>query len=172
MIDEFEYEIFPEDSAILKQKMEDFDFSNTPIDPDHLSEKLFWIMRKENAVGLSSNQIGLPYRVFVMSINGIDRVCFNPEIISVSTETIKDIEGCVSFPNLWLSVNRPISVLARYQDKKGSFVNEKFENFVGRVYCHETDHLNGIRFIDLVGPLALSIAKSKRMKKLKRNYND
>jgi len=172
MMEIFEYTVLPENADLLKQKIENFDFSNPPIDPEYLSKKLFYAMEKENAVGLSSNQIGLPYRAFVMSINGIDRVCFNPEIITTSNEKIKDIEGCISFPDLWLSINRPINILARYQDKNGIFVNETFENFVGRVYCHETDHLNGIRFIDLVGPVTLSTARSKRMKKLKRKYND
>ena len=152
------FEIVDENHPILKEVMPIFNFGEPPIDPNFLCENLFRIMKEQNAVGLAANQVGLSYRVFVMEVDGMQTACFNPEIISVSSEINRDMEGCVSFPDLWLNVKRPISIETKFQDKNGFFVYETFANFAARVYSHETDHLNGIRFIDLVGSLSLGSA--------------
>lgn len=160
------YEFVPEDSDFLKQVVPPFDFTNPPIDPGKLVIDLLDILYSESAVGLAANQVGLSYRMFVMYMpdTGLTRACFNPEVVSVSDATHRETEGCLSFPALWLPVKRPVRIEARYQDSTGKLVNETFENYAARCYLHETDHLNGIRFVDLVGPLTLSRAKGRRSK--------
>ncbi len=80
-------ELIPANSPMLKQAMETFDFSNPPIDPLDLVTDLAETMMENNGVGLSANQVGLPYRVFVML--GQELIpCFNPRIVDMSKETI------------------------------------------------------------------------------------
>jgi len=125
-------------------------------------------MHEFQGVGLAAPQVGLSLRLFVMLINGVAQPCFNPEVISISTETEKGVEGCLSFPHLWLAVKRPLFVEARFTNLAGNLVNEKFDNMEARCYLHETDHLNGVRFVDLVGPMSLKTAQGRRLKYLKK----
>lgn len=159
--------LVPETDPILLAATELFDFSNPPVDPVQLAADMLETMRHERGIGLAAPQVGLPYRVFVMEINDVEYACFNPEIVSLSEETAVDNEGCLSFPNLWLDVTRPLSVEVRYTDAHGNLVNEKFESLAARCYLHETDHLNGVRFVTLVSPLKLERALKRRIKFLR-----
>ena len=162
--------LVPEDAAILKQVQPTFDFESPPAPVDGLVADLLETLRAHPAVGLAAPQVNLPYRVFVMEIDGAAaRVCFNPEIVSVSDETEKDQEGCLSFPDLWLKVERPLRVEARYQNHFGILVHETFESLAARCYLHETDHLNGVRFVEKVGAVTLMRARESRSKRLKKD---
>lgn len=164
------FTLVPDSDPILQQVQPTFDFENPPLPVDDLVNLLLLTLRAHPAVGLAAPQIGLPYRVFVMEIEGMAaRVCFNPEIVSVSEETEKAQEGCLSFPDLWLNVERPIRVEARYQNHMGNLVHETFESLAARCYLHETDHLNGVRFIEKVGAVSLLRARQSRSKKLKKD---
>ena len=82
---------------ILSQEMPRFDFDNPVVDPIQLAYDLVESMRHHKGIGLSANQIGLPYRVFAMeAVPAI--VCFNPKLIDESSEEIMLEEGCLSFP--------------------------------------------------------------------------
>lgn len=154
-----------EDDPILTQATPAFDFKNPAVDPVHFAADLHKaLVEYSGAIGLAAPQTGHLYRVFVMSIGKL-YTCFNPEIISVSDEFERDEEGCLSFPDLWLKIKRPVLVQARYQDENGKLVNETFENLAARCYLHETDHLNGVRFTDLAGPLAVKMARTRRDKR-------
>jgi peptide deformylase len=120
-------------------------------------------MEANRGMGLAAPQIGMPLRFFVMrTTDGRSIACFNPQIISVSSDTEKGDEGCLSFPDLWLKVRRPIKAEVRYFDQNGNLVNETFENLNARAFQHELDHLNGVVFTTKVSNLSLSMAK-KRM---------
>ena len=93
-------------------------------------------------------------------------VCINPTLIS-GGESIRDLEGCLSFPNLWLHVSRYKQIQARYQDINGNIVETTLEGLIARVYQHELDHLDGVCFDTRVGPVSLDYAKNKRRKKIK-----
>ena len=164
------FTLVPDSDPILQQVQPTFDFENPPLPVDDLVNLLLLTLRSKSAVGLAAPQIGLPYRVFVMEIEGMAaRVCFNPEVVLVSEETEKAQEGCLSFPDLWLNVERPIRVEARYQNHMGNLVHETFESLAARCYLHETDHLNGVRFIEKVGAVSLLRARQSRSKKLKKD---
>lgn len=161
--------LVPEDDPILRTTQPIFDFDNPPVPIENLVADLLETMRAHSAVGLAAPQVNLPYRVFVMEIEGgAARVCFNPEIVVISDETEKNAEGCLSFPDLWLKVERPIRVEARYQNHFGILVHETFESLAARCYLHETDHLNGVRFVEKVGAVTLMRARNSRSKKLKK----
>jgi peptide deformylase len=77
----YDYEIYNRIdpySDILKQKLEPFDFNNPPIAPRYLAVSLIETMVKYRGVGLAANQVGLPYRVFVMGAEKVGFACFNP----------------------------------------------------------------------------------------------
>ena len=163
-------DLVSDDAPILKEVQPAFDFENPPVPVEGLVTILLETLRAHPAVGLAAPQIGLPYRAFVMEIpEKAARVCFNPEVVAVSVEVEKAEEGCLSFPDLFLKVERPIWVEARYQNHSGNLVHETFESLAARCYLHETDHLNGVRFIEKVGAVTLLRARNSRSKKLKKD---
>jgi len=166
----YEYEVYnfvDSYSDILGQKIEPFDFNNPPIEPRYLAVSLVETMAKHRGIGLAANQVGLPYRVFVMGMQNVAFACFNPEILEMEgEETIP--EGCLSFPGLYLKVKRPFRIKVRYNEMNGNLKETMFEGLTARIFQHELDHLNGVRFTSLVGPAALDIAKQKVKKNLKK----
>lgn len=127
------------------------------------------LMLDQRGVGLAANQVGWGYRVFVMGGDGVAWFCFNPEIIEYSSSTSRAAEGCLSFPDLIIDVERPESVRVRYQDADGDFQTESLKGLWARCFQHELDHLNGVCFVDKVSSLKLNMAKRKRDKLRKRN---
>lgn len=117
--------------------------------------------RKPKGVGLAAPQIGEPYRVFITKPSPKDemRVFVNPEIISMSNDNNdegqliqreKQLEGCLSIPNIWGHVTRANAVILRYQDIQGDTHEELIEGFLATIVQHETDHVNGILFTQRV----------------------
>jgi len=139
------YNLVKDDDPVLRVALEPFDFNNPPIDPIELTNNLIETMIANKGLGLSANQCGLPYRVFVMWSNPT-KVCFNPRVVDETTEQVVLEEGCLSYPNLFLKVKRPKVIKVRYQDEKGETQNEKFIGMTARCFLHELDHMNGITF--------------------------
>lgn len=165
------YDILPlydEYHPMLSATLSDFDFKNPPVDPNKLAGDLLATMRAYNGIGLSANQCGLPYRVFVMEPNF---VCFNPRVLSQG-KMQKDKEGCLSFPGLWLHVERPIYVEAEYETASGITTNHRFEGLTARCYLHELDHMNGIKFTTYVGKTSLQLARQRQGKFIKKVTRD
>ena len=124
-------------------------------------EEMHQIMDTNNGVGLAAPQVGLNLSIFVMNCTGNKRTCINPSILAASNEMGIEEEGCLSFPNLKLPVNRPFSIVAHYWDESGT---EQTENLIGleaRCFMHEWDHCQGICFTDRVGKVTLHLAKKK-----------
>lgn len=103
----------------------------------------------EEAAGLAAIQIGVPRRIFLLrnavDENGvtINTAYINPSIISVSKETKKDKEACLSLPGMVARFARPKSVTIEYTDIYGNIQTQVFEGFWARACFHEMDHLNG-----------------------------
>lgn len=149
---------------LLKQEMEPFDFSNPPVNPLDLVTDLAETMLANNGIGLSANQCGLPYRVFVML--GQELIpCFNPRIVDVSQETIVLEEGCLSYPDFFVKVKRPRRIKVRYADPRGQVTTEVFDGMTARVFQHELDHLNGINYQQRANRYHLQQARKKKPKK-------
>lgn len=161
------YTLLEEGHDFLNHPVEPFSFSEPPIDPVELSENLVKTMQVHGAFGLAANQVGLPYRVFVLDkLPGGDKpiVCFNPEIVQASDKQIKGEEGCLSFPDLFLNVKRAVFVVVRYQDATGEVIQTQFNNMHARGFLHELDHLNGITFDTRVSKLGLTLGLNHRKK--------
>jgi len=142
-------------------------------DRAELSKKMYNSMVKYGGIGLSANQVGLPFRMFVMGghpqiENGKVRNCFNPLIKDFSTETINMKEGCLSFPFLFLMINRPKWVNVEYTDENGEKVEEYLHGMSARIFQHENEHMNGYIFTDLVSKMKLDRGKKAQAKLIKQ----
>ena len=142
-------------------------------DRKELSEKMFDLMKKYGGIGLSANQVGLPFNMFVLGDHpeiekGLKMTCFNPMIISSSVEEETMKEGCLTFPFLFLDIERPQKVKVRYLNEQLETVEEEFDGIVSRCYQHELDHMYGKVFTELVSKLKLDMAIKKRDKEIKR----
>lgn len=154
-----------------------FDFKNPPVDPKQLFEDLKATMIKHRGIGLSANQVGLPYRVFVVGDpNDPDNIMgfFNPKVVFESNQKIPVEEGCLSYPGLFLVVDRPAIVRVRCADFTGTVDTHTFDGIPARIVLHEMDHMNGTNFTTYVSKVKLDRAKKAKVKldKIrKRNLN-
>lgn len=123
------------------------------------------LMKASNGIGLAAQQVGLLKRVFVMRTkDGREFGVFNPAIIEVNNERELGEEGCLSFPDLWLKVERSKSLIAKYLDNMGQERIIQLEGLDARCFLHELDHLDGVCFTDGLSPLKLSMAIKKQRK--------
>lgn len=142
-----------------------FDDSDFGDKAAELVEQMFETMYDAGGVGLAAPQIGLSKRLFVMDIPNEDRpshkqAFFNPEILYVEGEQTGD-EGCLSFPGLYQKVRRDMRVIVKAQDALGKHFEEDVTELAARCVLHETDHCDGIVFLDRMTPLRRQLAKRK-----------
>ena len=104
-------------------------------------------MYKAEGVGLAAPQIGILRRYCVVDVGDGIIELVNPVIESMSGEQTGE-EGCLSIPNRYESVTRPMTVTVRAQDRRGNSFTITAEGFKARALCHEIDHLDGILYID------------------------
>ena len=157
-IAEFDIERFKED-----EKIELKEFVNN----------MFETMKKYGGIGLSANQVGKPYRMFIMGDHpniskGKKWVCINPKITNVTTDLIRYKEGCLTFPFLFLDIERPQKIKVKYLDENLETKEEEMDGIVSRCYQHELDHMQGKVFTELVSKLKLDMALKKRDKEIKK----
>ena len=156
-----ELKLISPNESILHSRLDNFDFSNPPINPHELVGHMVEFMLKNNGLGLSANQLGLPYRVFVMAGNP-PMAFFNPRIIDETKEQTVLEEGCLSYPNMTLKIKRPKMIKLRYIDFDGNVHSEKFIGMSARIIQHELDHLNGIDYTRRANPIHLRRALNQR----------
>ena len=119
------------------------------VDRHFISKTLIENMFHHEGCGLSANQIGMDIRAFAMIRDIEDNdviVCFNPRIISRSNDCVWCEEGCLSFPDQFINVNRQDKIIVKYEDEDGKDHKITLSGFASRVFQHEFDHLNGIDF--------------------------
>lgn len=112
-------------------------------------------MYAADGIGLAAPQIGVSLRVFVYDIRDPEAeagVLVNPEIVETEGAA-RDEEGCLSLPGLTEIVERPARIVIRGLDAEGRPVEMEAEGLLGRCLLHETDHLDGVLFIDRISPL-------------------
>ena len=142
-------------------------------DRQELSDAMFESMSKYGGIGLSANQVGLPFNMFVIgghpSIEkGLKMTCFNPMIVSASEETVRMKEGCLTFPFIFLDIERPRKVVVKYTDNKGDLQEAHLDGMMSRIFQHEYDHMLGRNFTEKVSKFKLKRAMEKRDKILKK----
>ena len=102
----------------LEREVKDVNFEDPDFDPKELKDQMIDLMLKHNGIGLSANQIGLDAKVFVFGDSKENStICFNPTILQYTEEKVVDVEGCLSFPNMYVKIKRPKEILARWYDE-------------------------------------------------------
>lgn len=149
--------------SILRTKAELFDFNNPPVNPVELYEELSENMIEYHGIGLSANQIGLPYRAFVIRAEEIIGV-FNPKIVDFSSEIIILEEGCVSNEGMFVKIKRPKKIRVRFTLPNGEITTRRFDGLTSRCFQHELDHLDGILYTSRANSFHLEQAKKKKKK--------
>ena len=166
----------------------------TDITPDYpglkkLLDDMWETMYSSKGVGLAAPQVNKDIRVFIIDSKqifenqeedekgiyndepGVRKVFINAKILELSGEEWAYNEGCLSIPKIREDVYRPETVLMEYYDSTFTKHTETFTGLTSRIIQHEYDHLNGICFVNKVGPVTLERAKEKRKKRLRHSLN-
>lgn len=118
-------------------------------------QRMFQLMYESKGVGLAANQVGLPFRFFIVNPSGDpekkeeEQVFINPLISSRRGSDVHE-EGCLSLPKIYSDVERPSEITIESFDLDGKFTKRKLKGFLARVIQHEYDHIEGFIFTDRI----------------------
>ena len=158
-----DFKLRQDPDPILYQHLKDFDFSSG-LDPKEIENVMIAIMQNHNGIGISANQVGFDQRVIVIKPKGeMPFAMFNPVILEKSSPKL-DEEGCLSFPNLYIQIERPNQVTVKYLDTEQKECTITLSGYDAKCVLHEIDHLDGITFTKRVSTLKLSLALKKKRK--------
>ena len=142
---------------------------------------MFDTMYAAPGIGLAAVQLAIPRRLFIIDLQDPEEeggepvkkplVFINPEILTSSEATNVYNEGCLSIPDQYAEVERPASVRARWLDADGKQQEGEVDGLLATCFQHETDHLNGILFIDHISRLRRDMVLKKLTKLRKENKN-
>ncbi|MGB6045803.1 MAG: peptide deformylase [Pirellulales bacterium] len=122
-------------------------------------DEMFKLMYAAQGIGLAANQVDLPYRLFVANLGGGDRgpdeemVFINP-VVSRPKGSEEAEEGCLSLPGVYAPVRRPAEISVTAYTMNGEMFQGELDGLLARVIQHETDHLDGVLFIDRLSDTA------------------
>jgi peptide deformylase len=134
------------------------------------------LMYLAKGLGLAAPQVALPFQLLVMNVTGdsakpeCEEVHINPQIVE-RKGIMEGEEGCLSFPGLYQNVRRAETIKVRAYNLKGELVEKVVTDLEARAWQHEIDHLNGVLFIDMMGPLARFYARSS-VKKFEKAFRE
>jgi peptide deformylase len=140
-----------------------------------LVDDLFDTMYASKGVGLAANQVGLALRVAVVDV-GTETpeplVLVNPRIAERSETTDVSEEGCLSIPEIFGDVERPVSIVVEALGRDGTPFRVEVAGYQARAIQHEIDHLDGVLFLDHLSAVkrSLLLAKWKRLRKGETGY--
>jgi peptide deformylase len=128
-------------------------------------------MYAENGLGMAAPQLGVPRKMFIVEPKLAGRaetdspLCLiNPEVIETSDEMQDSEEGCLSFPDIYIKVKRPMRCKVRAMGIDGETFTIEGEALLARCLLHENDHLTGKLLVDFVGPLKRQMIKKKLLR--------
>jgi peptide deformylase len=129
----------------------------------NLVREMFDLMYQQKGVGLAANQVNLPYRLFILNLEGDpakapEYVFLNPEI-SRRSGMVEAEEGCLSFPEIYAPVKRADKLVLSAYNLDGEELNYELSGFFARAVQHERDHLDGVLFVDRLTPSCLLSVK-------------
>ena len=129
-------------------------------------DRMAELMYANKGIGLAAPQLGISRQIIVVDIGQGLKALINPEIIEGNGGSILE-EGCLSLPNIEVPVKRKEKVLIRGWNLRGKEVSLELFGFLGRVYQHEIDHLNGILIIHHISRLKRQLLVKKMIKELR-----
>ncbi|TYB30330.1 MAG: peptide deformylase [Candidatus Mcinerneyibacterium aminivorans] len=137
-----------------------------------IAQKMINTMKEQQGIGLAGPQVGINKKIVVidLSFGQEDKnkymVLLNPEIIKYSEKTDVMEEGCLSFPELFIEVERSKEIKVKARTLEDEEVEFEADSFLARVLQHEIDHINGIVFVDRISP-AKKLEISDKLNKIK-----
>jgi peptide deformylase len=154
---------------VLRQKCEAVKAEEINDEFRALIKEMFLTMDEANGVGLAAPQVGIAKRFFVAkSDDDVERVFINPVITKTSSELSEYEEGCLSIPGVYETIVRPKAVTISALDINGKPFTLDAEGLLARIVQHESDHLDGILYIDR-GDQAFKEKTIETFKKRKAN---
>ena len=147
-----------------------FDFTTDTIpyynDLQKFEDDMVRTMHTASGMGLAANQIGITKRFFAIGHETFDTfkkhaIIWNPLIKTQSEEKVFDVEGCLSFPGIFVKVERPKTVEVQYETTQGETKTARLDGMESKCFQHELDHLEGITFNKRVSKLRWEMAKTK-----------
>ena len=132
-------------------------------DIEKFESDMIKLMLDERGMGLAANQIGITKRFFAIGHDSFDTfqkhvIIWNPQVINFSEEKIIDVEGCLSFKDIFVKVERPKVIEVQYETTKGKTEFAKLDGMESKCFQHELDHLDGITFNKRVSKLRWQMA--------------
>lgn len=123
-------------------------------------DRMFFLMKQNNGIGLAAPQIGIPLRLFVTEIPGEEkRVFINPSLASPFGASKIENEGCLSLPGYLYPVARPRIITISAYDVHGKEFNLFGWDISARCWMHENDHLNGVLIKDICSGKPIKIKR-------------
>jgi len=122
------------------------------------------LMLEEKGMGLAANQIGITKRFFAIGHESFDTfqkhaIIWNPQVKNFSEEKVIDVEGCLSFKDIFVKVERPKTIEVQYETTQGETKTARLDGMESKCFQHELDHLDGITFNKRVSKLRWQMAK-------------
>jgi peptide deformylase len=138
-----------------------------------LVEKMTDIMLEHKGIGLAGPQVGVPLRIFIISLDGTRekvRVYINPTVKPVGKTTTSE-EGCLSVPGIYTNIRRYKECTVTAADLDGNEFTEEAEGVYARCLQHEYDHINGITIADKMSAVS-KIAHRKKLQELRQQQQE
>ena len=137
-------------------------------DIEQFENDMIKFMLENKGMGLAANQIGITKRFFAIGSQTFDRfkksaIIWNPRVITESEEKVIHEEGCLSFKDIWLKVERPKTVEVQYETTQGKTRFAKLDGMESKCFQHELDHLEGITFNKRISKLRWDMARKKAL---------
>ena len=155
-------------NPVLRQKASELEQVDDEL--KDLARQMLDIVKEHSALGLAAPQIGVSKRLFVARMPGNppeDVVIINPVIIESEGEWEFE-EGCLSVPGISGTIVRPMDIVVEGMTLDNQAFRRKYTDLPARIILHETDHLNGILFIDRLNIAKRAIIKTKLRKMAKQ----
>ena len=161
------YELCDQKDPILTTKLNNFDFTNTELNPSEIASRLIATCKFHRVYGIAANQCGLDHKVLVAGVADNFVAFFNPIVIESYDEILLE-ESDLSNMGLLMAVKRPTTVIVSYQDFEGNDKMTRFDGLTARIIQQGIDRLNGIDFKTKVSKFVLERAETALNKKIKK----
>ena len=136
-------------------------------DIEQFENDMIKFMLENKGMGLAANQVGITKRFFAIGSETFDKfqkpaIIYNPRLITQSEEKVIDVEGCLSFPGIFIKVERSKVIEVEYETTQGTKETTKLDNMESKCFQHELDHLEGITFNKRISKLRWDMARKQK----------
>jgi peptide deformylase len=151
---------------------------------DLIKNLRYTLLNRDYGIGIAAPQVGQSVALSVIELRStrtrpnlpksewVSMAIINPEVIKTDNKPIEQWEGCLSFDNAFAKVPRYKKIRVRYLDEKAKVHEKDMDGLMAHVFQHETDHLNGILFVDKVKDAKTYMTESEYLKMRKKREKE